>query len=138
MDARYLLTYTKPGRPHRQPVTVFGRFPFLAWMEATTKAVEHPEWVENVELFERRGDLWVKVDKLSSPEDDARPPERVAYPVVYLDGLEGKIEFIVAGAGPTRQAAVNVIGPSDLNIGSAHLNPEATTLLGSLLLGTDR
>lgn len=136
MDARYLITYDHPGRPHRQPRAIFGRYPFLAWQEATTKAEHHPEWVENVELFERRGRLWVPIDTLPRYEDT---------PTTGLDSLllllavgagpaAGDIEVHAAGRGPTRQAAVNVRVAGE-PVGSVHLDAELTATLVEVLRG---
>lgn len=137
MEPRYFISYTRPGRSHRQPVTVFGRYPFLAWQEATAKAAAHPEWVENVELFERRGDLWVKLD--SFPHYDETPTAPAVRRINgYTPGGDGaELELIVAGDGSTRQTALNVWRPTIGHdaLASFHLDPGLTAMAGAVLLG---
>lgn len=140
MEPRYFISYTRPGRPHRQPVTIFGRYPFLAWQEATTKAAAHPEWIENVELFERRGDLWVKLDSFPHYDETPMAGGRVSIEGYTPDSggvANAELELIVAGDGPTRQTAVNVWHSTKGHdaLASFHLDPGLTAMAGAVLLG---
>lgn len=71
---RYLILYeytrpkaNRPGQWH--PRAIFGRWPYRALFNLRRHAEEAPGEVRNVELFERRGDTWAKVDDLEHPPD---------------------------------------------------------------------